>query len=174
MNLLWTLSIIRAEGMVSLLSLIAHLEPNLSTSIWQCICFKRVGLRLKTGTCFSWCSGKLWASIVVYFQRVCAHLCLLFVIPWSMACQAPLSMRFSWQEYWSGLHFLLHGIFLTWGLNPCFLLWQADSVPLSHLRFPSLLSGYPPESSPDPQTRRKTFKILAFIAIEVFFCYLLN
>ena len=27
----------------------------------------------------------------------------LFVIPWTEACQAPLSMGFSRQEYWSGL-----------------------------------------------------------------------
>ena len=27
----------------------------------------------------------------------------LFVIPWTIACQAPLSMEFSRQEYWSGL-----------------------------------------------------------------------
>ena len=26
-----------------------------------------------------------------------------FVTPWTVACQAPLSMGFSWQEYWSGL-----------------------------------------------------------------------
>ena len=32
----------------------------------------------------------------------------LFVIPWSAVCHAPLSMEFSRQEYWSGLHFLLH------------------------------------------------------------------
>ena len=29
----------------------------------------------------------------------------LFVIPWTVACQAPLSMGFSRQEYWSGLPF---------------------------------------------------------------------
>ena len=28
-----------------------------------------------------------------------------FVTPWTVACQAPLSMRFSTQEYWSGLLF---------------------------------------------------------------------
>ena len=28
---------------------------------------------------------------------------LLFVTPWTAACKAPLSMGFSWQEYWSGL-----------------------------------------------------------------------
>ena len=31
----------------------------------------------------------------------------LFVILWTVACQALLSMVFSWQEYWSGLPCLL-------------------------------------------------------------------
>ena len=34
-----------------------------------------------------------------------------------VACQVPLSMGFSRQEYWSVLHALLQGIFLTQGLN---------------------------------------------------------
>ena len=29
----------------------------------------------------------------------------LFLTPWTVACQAPLSMEFSMQEYWSGLPF---------------------------------------------------------------------
>ena len=29
----------------------------------------------------------------------------LFVTPWTVACQAPLSLGFSRQEYWSGLPF---------------------------------------------------------------------
>ena len=33
----------------------------------------------------------------------------LFVISWTVACQAPLSMGFSRQEYWSGLHFVSPG-----------------------------------------------------------------
>ena len=37
----------------------------------------------------------------------------LFVTPWSIAYQAPPSMEFSRQEYWSGLHFLLQRIFPT-------------------------------------------------------------
>ena len=37
--------------------------------------------------------------------------------PWTVACQDPLSMEFSRQEDWSGLHFLLQGIFLTQELN---------------------------------------------------------
>ena len=46
---------------------------------------------------------------------VCVHAqllscVLLFVTPWTVACQSPLSMGFSRQEYWSGLPFLLQGI----------------------------------------------------------------
>ena len=58
---------------------------------------------------------------------VCAHMHLplshvwLFVTPWTVACQASLSIGFCRQEYWSGLHFLLQGIFLTQRLNPCLL-----------------------------------------------------
>ena len=37
-----------------------------------------------------------------------------------------------------GYHFLLQGIFLTHGLNPCLLHWQADSLPLSHQGSPLL------------------------------------
>ena len=34
-----------------------------------------------------------------------AKLCLTLVTPWIVAHQAPLSMEFSRQEYWSGLPF---------------------------------------------------------------------
>ena len=54
----------------------------------------------------------------------------LFVMLWTVAHQAPLSMGFSRQEYWSGCHALLQGIFLTPRLNPHILLWQVDSSPL--------------------------------------------
>ena len=33
--------------------------------------------------------------------------CLVLCDPWTVACQAPLSMEFSRQEYWSGCHSLL-------------------------------------------------------------------
>ena len=49
-----------------------------------------------------------------------------FVTWWTAAQQAPLSMGFSRQEYWSALHALLQGIFLTQGSNsPA---WQTDSL----------------------------------------------
>ena len=37
--------------------------------------------------------------------RVCAQLCLTLATPWTVVCQAPLSMGFSRQKYWSGLPF---------------------------------------------------------------------
>ena len=42
----------------------------------------------------------------------------LFETPRTIAYQAPPSMGFSRQEYWSGLPFLLQGIFPTQGSNP--------------------------------------------------------
>ena len=36
---------------------------------------------------------------------------------WIVAHQAPLSLGFSWQEYWSGLPCRPPGIFLTQGSN---------------------------------------------------------
>ena len=51
-----------------------------------------------------------------------------------VARQAPLSMGFSRQGCWSGLHFLLQGIFPTQGSNQhlsCLLHWQAGSLPLA-------------------------------------------
>ena len=34
---------------------------------------------------------------------VVAELCPALSVPWTIACQAPLSMGFRRQEYWSGL-----------------------------------------------------------------------
>ena len=48
-----------------------------------------------------------------------AQLCLTLCDPHGLvAHQAPLSMRLSRQGNWSGLHFLLQGIFPTQGLKP--------------------------------------------------------
>ena len=55
-----------------------------------------------------------------------------FASPWTVACQAPLSVRFSRQEHWNRLLFPLQGIFLTQGLNPHLLHCQVYSLSLSH------------------------------------------
>ena len=58
--------------------------------------------------------------------------CGIFVTPWTIARQAPLSMGFSRQEHWSGCHFLLQGVFLTQGSNPGLLHCRQTLSPLSH------------------------------------------
>ena len=44
--------------------------------------------------------------------------CLTLVTPWTVACQAPLSMGFSKQEYWSGLLFHSPGDLPDPGIEP--------------------------------------------------------
>ena len=55
-----------------------------------------------------------------FFVCVLSHFCCvrLFVTPWAVACQAPLSMGFSKQEYRSGLPFLPPGELLNPGIEP--------------------------------------------------------
>ena len=61
-----------------------------------------------------------------------AQLCLTLCNPRTVACQAPLSMGFSRQEYWSGLPFPSPGIFLTQGSNPGLPHCRQTLYPLSH------------------------------------------
>ena len=70
----------------------------------------------------------------------CVLSCSIFVqfsvTPWTMACQAPLSMEFSRQEYWSGLPFLPQRILLTQEWNPQH--WKTDSLLLYYHQFSSV------------------------------------
>ena len=68
-----------------------------------------------------------YGNISLYMRSYCLILgggglvtksCTTLGTPWTVACQAPLSMRFSRQEYWSGLPFASPGIFLTQESNP--------------------------------------------------------
>ena len=52
----------------------------------------------------------------------------LFAIPWTVAHQAPLSMEFSRQEYWSGLPSPSPGDLLDPGNEPRSPTLQADSL----------------------------------------------
>ena len=54
--------------------------------------------------------------------------------------QAPMSMEFSRQEYWSGLPFLPSGYLSNQGWNTHLQYWQADSLPPSHLGSPHTLT----------------------------------
>ena len=61
-----------------------------------------------------------------------AQLCLT-VTPWTVACQDPLSVGFSRQEYWSGLPFPSPEDLSDPGIEPGSLSLQADSL-LSELQ----------------------------------------
>ena len=54
---------------------------------------------------------------------------LLFVTPWTVAHQAPLSVEFSRQEYWRGLPFPSVGDLPHLETEPGSPVLQADSLP---------------------------------------------
>ena len=51
----------------------------------------------------------------------------LFATPWTVACQAPLSMEFFRQEYWSRLPYPPPGDLLNPGIEPASPALQVDS-----------------------------------------------
>ena len=57
------------------------------------------------------------AQVQTYVLTCFSHV-QLFATPWTIACQAPLSMGFSRQEYWSGLPFPSPGDFPNPGIKP--------------------------------------------------------
>ena len=52
----------------------------------------------------------------------------LFATPWTVACQASLSMGFSRQEYWSGLPFPSPGDLPDSGIEPGSPAFQEDTL----------------------------------------------
>ena len=73
----------------------------------------------------SWC-----VCMCVYVQ--------LFVTPWTIACQVPLSMEFSRQGYWSGLSFPSPGEIPHPGIEPRSPTLQADALLSELLGKPTL------------------------------------
>ena len=74
--------------------------------------------------------SSMYVCVLSHFSRV-----LLFVTLWTAAHQAPLSMGFSRQEYWSGLPCPPPWDLPDPGIEPTSLVspaLQADSLPLSH------------------------------------------
>ena len=81
-----------------------------------------------------------YVYIYVYYMSICIYiygggggvvtkLCPTLAIPWTVACQAPLSMGFSRQEYWSGLPFPSPGDLPDPGIKPGSPALQADDLP---------------------------------------------
>ena len=63
-------------------------------------------------------------TVYVFFVNVCvcvclyAQTCLTPCDPWIVACEAPLAMKFSRQEYWSQLPFPTPGNLPNPGIKP--------------------------------------------------------
>ena len=57
-----------------------------------------------------------------------AKSCQTLATPWTVACQAPLPMGFSRQEYWSGLPFSSPWDLPNPGIEPGSSALQADSL----------------------------------------------
>ena len=91
---------------------------------------KTVKLILNSGVCTR---GKAWGPVSFKIKGRVFSRAGLFATPWTVARQAPLSMEFSRQGYWSQFRSLLQGIFPTQGWNRCLLPCQMNSLPLSHL-----------------------------------------
>ena len=66
--------------------------------------------------------------LVVVVAGLVAKSCLTLATSWTIARQAPLSVKFSRQEYWSGLPFPAPGDLPDQGIEPRFPALQADSL----------------------------------------------
>ena len=85
------------------------------------------------------CSRHLGAHIFAHYSKLLfvAQSCPTLATPWSVVCQAPLSIGFSRQEYWSGLPFPSPGDLSNPGVELESLAWQVDFLPLHHLESPN-------------------------------------
>ena len=86
---------------------------------------------------------KVLSSLMLRGRCLVTKLCPTLATPWTVACQAPLSMGFSRQAYWSGLPFPSPGDLPDPGIKPRspvlqILYWL--SYDGSHFVFPK---GYP-------------------------------
>ena len=75
------------------------------------------------------CRHETDATLCMVGCGLVAKLCLTLVTPWTATCQAPLSMGFSGQEYWSGLPFPSPGDLPDLGIEPGSSALQADFLP---------------------------------------------
>ena len=89
---------------------------------------------------------RILLGVVVHLFMGCVRVCSVAsamgdsATLWTVACQAPLSMGFSRQEYWSELLCRLPGDLPDPGIKPASPALQADSLLLSY--WGSLFMGY--------------------------------
>ena len=74
-----------------------------------------------------------YVCIYVYGGGLVAKSCPTLVISWTVVCQAPLSMGFSRQEYWSGLAFPSPGDLSNTGIELGSPALQPDDLPYMYV-----------------------------------------
>ena len=89
---------------------------------WSHLHFHRHSL--SSGLCHLLCQQSQSLSSHAYMLSCFSHV-WLFATPWTVAHQAPLSMGFSRQEYWSGLPFPPPGDLPKPGIEPIPLMSSA-------------------------------------------------
>ena len=98
---------------------------------WVAISFSRRSSRPRVWTWVS-CIGRqiLYHSTTMKYLKVKSFSRVrLFATPWTVAYQAPQSVEFSRQEYWSGLPFPSPGDPPNPGIEPGSPTLQADALP---------------------------------------------
>ena len=83
----------------------------------------------------------MWGCSVWLCECVCIQLpchVQLFSTPWSVVCQAPLSMGFSREEYWSGLQFPSPGDLPNLGIEPVSPALAGRFITTGHIGMPFL------------------------------------
>ena len=76
--------------------------------------------------------NSLWSHLQALLCTVLSRV-RFFATPRTAACQAPLSLGFSRQQYWSGLLFPTPRDLPDPGIKPASPALQGQSLPLSHL-----------------------------------------
>ena len=113
----------------------AFLSFTISRSLLKLIFIKSVMPSNHLVVPFSSCSSQQRSSRNPFDLVLVAQSYPLFVTPWTVAHQAPLSMRFSRQGYWSGVPFPSPGDLSNPGIEPGSPALQADSLPTELLKW---------------------------------------
>ena len=117
------------------------------TEIWIQFCILLIYSLFSLLLCFIlnfWLYNRMFISLIFPYKTLknnafilCTYLSCFshvqhFLTPWAIGCQAPLSMEFSSQKYWSRLPFTFQEIFPTQGSNPGLLHCRQILYHLSH------------------------------------------